>query len=571
MHYRFETTDRGYTEHTFTNNETDTVEQVNIDPVVHKLFHGDIVDVRDGDVTVLSSPTREMRDQCGILVVEKGKTYGKDKEVHLYRCIPDDRRIPCFLVPYKLKMTGFSKKCKNRYITFRYRDWDGKHPQGIITESYGEVDDIQNTFEYLIRRSNSRHSTRRFCQYVHQHLKEKTENSWLEKMGTAYELMDRTEDTVFTIDPEGCQDFDDAVGIRERGDGEGFIISVYIANVSLWMATLDAWSHLTDQVSTLYLPERICPMLPACLSNNLCSLQAGRRRVVLAMDIYMQDDSVERIEYKNALIRVGTNYIYEEEALLQSPMYASILQLVQSLNWTTPYLTDGINNSHDVVAYLMLLYNHRGGCELSKHQAGIYRVLQQSQPSSQESADSLPDDVSAFFKVWNRGRGEYTLFGDNMHHDALEVGSYCHLSSPIRRLVDLLNQIEIQNVLGLAPVSAEAQDLVDKWRARMLELNESYRSIRKLQNTYELLHKVHSNEEILQTEYDAYVFGRRRRNDTINDYSVYIPRLKLMSRISSLEVYEERQLVKVILYLFKDEHTTLKKVRIEIVLPGNTL
>ena len=152
-----------------------------------------------------------------------------------------------------------------------------------------------------------------------------------------------------------------------------------------------------------------------------------------------------------------------------------------------------------------------------------------------------------------------------MRHDALNVDSYCHLSSPIRRLVDLLNQIEIQNVLGLVPVSSEAQDLVDKWRTRMLELNESYQSIRKLQSTYELLYKVHEDATVLQREYDACVFDRVSRSDTVNDYSVYIPGLKLMSRISSSAVYDDRQLVKVKLYLFKDEHTALKKIKIEVV------
>ena len=557
MHYRFETADRNYTNFSFINIETNIPEELDVNPITHKLLHGDEVDICDGKVSLIFSPWRESGSQCGILVLEKNKSYGKVKGIHLYRCIPDDKRIPCFIVPYKLKIAGFSKLHVNRYITFEYRNWDGKHPMGMITESYGEVDNIQNTFEYLIRRSNSRYSTRRFCQYVHEHLKSRTENSWMEKMAAAYELIDRTEDTVFTIDPEGCQDFDDAVGIRDREDGEGIILSVYIANVSLWMATLDAWSYLTDQMSTLYFPERVCSMLPACLSNNLCSLQAGRRRVVLAMDVYIQDGCVERIEYKNAHIRVSANYIYEEETLIQNPMYTSILQQVQSLNWTAPYLPDGVNNSHDVVAYLMLMYNHRGGCELSKHQAGIYRVLQQSPVKG--STDFLTGDISAFFKVWNRGRGEYTLFGENMRHDALNVDSYCHLSSPIRRLVDLLNQIEIQKVLGLVSIPAEAQILVDKWRARMSELNESYRSIRKLQSTYELLYKVHEDETLLQKEYDACVFDRVSRSDTVNDYSVYIPGLKLMSRISSPVVYEERQLVKVKLYLFKDEHTALKK------------
>ena len=50
----------------------------------------------------------------GVLVLNGNKTYGKIKKRFLYKCIPDDRRIPEFLIPYTIK-SNFNKVNKNIY------------------------------------------------------------------------------------------------------------------------------------------------------------------------------------------------------------------------------------------------------------------------------------------------------------------------------------------------------------------------------------------------------------------------------------------------------------------------
>ena len=99
-------------------------------PLSHKLFNGDIF-TYDGTVfNLIHSCTKSMNYFSGVLVLEKNKSYGKYKDKHLYKCLPDDRRIPCFLIPYEIKNIGFSKIYKNKYITFGYHHWDYKHPYG---------------------------------------------------------------------------------------------------------------------------------------------------------------------------------------------------------------------------------------------------------------------------------------------------------------------------------------------------------------------------------------------------------------------------------------------------------
>ena len=61
----------------------------------------------------------------GVLLLDGNKTYGRQKNGNkikqgklLYKCIPDDMRLPAFLVPYEIKNMGFSKVFKNLYVLF---------------------------------------------------------------------------------------------------------------------------------------------------------------------------------------------------------------------------------------------------------------------------------------------------------------------------------------------------------------------------------------------------------------------------------------------------------------------
>ena len=89
-----------------------------IDPVKEKLFHNDIFEYLNDCVKLVHSPTRTAKNMSGILVIDKNKTYGKVKNKFLYKCIPDDKRLPEFLIPYLPTMNSFSKQLTNMYIIF---------------------------------------------------------------------------------------------------------------------------------------------------------------------------------------------------------------------------------------------------------------------------------------------------------------------------------------------------------------------------------------------------------------------------------------------------------------------
>ena len=101
-----------------------TERPLDIDPISCKLFSGDVFlyDEETFVVNITHSPTRNIGSIPGILVLNGGKTYGHDKKRLLYKCIPDDRRIPTFLVPYQVK-NNFTKKNNNLYVLFHYENF----------------------------------------------------------------------------------------------------------------------------------------------------------------------------------------------------------------------------------------------------------------------------------------------------------------------------------------------------------------------------------------------------------------------------------------------------------------
>lgn len=576
-----------------------TLESITIDgfnPVEHKLFTNDVFTYNKGKVEIVNSSTRINENIPGVLILADNKTYGREHKVIegksyslktsklaagrlLYKCVPDDVRIPIFLVPYEIKRIGFSKVFNNLYVTIHYKQWDDKHPHANLSQSIGPVDVLDNFYEYQLYCKSLNGSITKFNNDTNNAITTKSveQYSFITKIYNKYpQIEDRTSWKTFTIDPATSLDYDDGFSIKKLTDNQT-LLSIYIANVTILMDSLNLWSSFSQRISTIYLPDRKRPMLPTILSDCLCSLQQNLRRFAFVMDIVIDEKSnIVSINFTNAVIKVFKNYAYEESSLLKDNDYQLLLQTTKQLACKYRYINN-VRDSHEVVCYLMILMNYHCAKDLYNQHNGIFRsTIIKTQISLPEH---LPNEVTQFIKIWNSDSAKYidlsTIsfleFSEDseckslLRHDILQMDSYIHITSPIRRIVDLLNMIKFQQNHNMIHISVDASEFYDKWIGQIEYINTTMRSIRKVQSDCSLLDMFLNKHDILEKTYDGYCFDKFVRDDGLYQFVVFLPELRITSRITmrdNLENYEKRQYK---LYLFNNEEKFKRKIRLQLI------
>jgi exoribonuclease R len=556
--------------------KTDHFQPVNLDfnPIENKLFSDDVFSIDNTkNITIVHSTIRSGSPMPGVLIINNNKTYGRQQKTNkkegrlLYKCIPDDMRLPPFLIPYEIKNMGFSKVFVNLYVTFSYLNWDNKHPHGLLSQTIGPVDVLDNFYEYQLYCKSLNASIQQFQKDTTQSLKNSSSHEDFilnirEKFTT---IENRTDWHIFTIDPPKSLDFDDGFSIKEL-DNNIHQLSIYIANVTILMDVLNLWDSFSQRISTIYLPDRKRPMLPTTLSDCLCSLQSNHTRLAFVMDIFIQNNEIIQIKYSNCIIKVYKNYSYEEPALLSDKNYIKLIDVTKKLSKKYKYINN-VRNSHEVVCYLMILMNYNCATEMIKHKSGIFRstIIKKEV----DIPDNIPEEVCKFIKIWNSSCGQYIngeeIDNQNIRHELLDFDSYIHITSPIRRLVDLLNIIKFQQNTGIISLSENATQFYNKWLSNLEYINVTMRSIKKVQIDCSLLDLCFNNPDIMEKEYDGYLFDKIVRIDGLFQFMVFLPELKLSSRITIRENLNNFENRKFKLFLFNNEEKFKKKIRLHLL------
>ena len=113
---------------------------------------------------------------------------------------------------------------------------------------------------------------------------------------------------LITIDPADARDHDDAVWANpddDPGSAGGWKIIVAIADVAAYVRPGSALDQAArERGNSIYFPDRVVPMLPESLSNNLCSLKAGEDRACLTVTLWLDaDGNKRRHEFARGLMR----------------------------------------------------------------------------------------------------------------------------------------------------------------------------------------------------------------------------------------------------------------------------
>jgi len=303
-----------------------------------------------------------------------------------------------------------------------------------------------------------------------------------------------------TVDPVDARDFDDAISLER--DGDGYILQVHIADVAAYAVQGGAVDlEARTRGTSVYLPDRVIPMIPEVLSAGACSLRPGEERLARTVVMHF-DGQGERTEFTvGASVILSDARLSYEEALeyMQEggpdPELRELLLLCGELSaildtrradrgaldiggsefrvhfgeegWPSSFIRESGDISHRMIENFMVEANRAVAdhCTWSDLPV-LYRVHDDPVPESEQTLASrlaeigiqLPGgrvrDPSVLREAFDRLAGspledllrEAVLRSlskaiyspSNIGHFGLALRSYMHFTSPIRRYPDLL-------------------------------------------------------------------------------------------------------------------------------------
>ncbi len=167
-----------------------------------------------------------------------------------------------------------------------------------------------------------------------------------------------------TIDGEDARDFDDAVYCEPRRGGWRVIVA--IADVSHYVTTGGALDReALDRATSVYFPDRVLPMLPEALSNELCSLKPRVDRLAMICDMQVDSNGeVKRSHFASAVIHSAARLTYTQVA-------AMLLGQDAELRAQFSNLVAHLQNLHDVYGALRLARERRGALDFDAPEVKI--------------------------------------------------------------------------------------------------------------------------------------------------------------------------------------------------------
>jgi exoribonuclease II len=281
---------------------------------------------------------------------------------------------------------------------------------------------------------------------------------------------DYTHLSPLTIDGSTTLDFDDALTIER--EGENYLVGIHISDVAHYVRPGDPlFQEAMERGTSIYFPEGQIPMLPRHLSQGICSLIQGELRATFSFMILLSPDAeVLRVRIAPSVIRVARRLTYEEadERMGSDPELRILDMLRRKLRnkrieagaLMLPFpdvnifvdtngkvhvsLNPSDTPARTLVSEMMILANSEAARYVADRMApGLFRA--QSAPKQRLIRS---DDDSLFLNTRQRkqlARGELLTYAKD--HSGLGVSQYTTVTSPIRRLLDLVMQHQLHSLI----------------------------------------------------------------------------------------------------------------------------
>jgi len=258
--------------------------------------------------------------------------------------VADDKKIRRDIFVNKKDFNGAKDNQKVLVKIVKWPDDSRRSPEGVIIEILGAKDDIGVDILAIIKTHKLRE---KFPEKVIDEAEKIEETISKEEIGKRVDLRDKL---VITIDGVDAKDLDDAISLEKLGNGN-YLLGVHIADVSYYVKEgkpidVEAFSRGTS----VYLIDRVIPMLPEKLSNGVCSLNPNVERLTQSVD--MEIDANGKVVNHNiyeSVIKSSYRLNYTEVSdYIEKDVKTEKLDKIRDMIFDMKNLAEKLNKKRDI-------------------------------------------------------------------------------------------------------------------------------------------------------------------------------------------------------------------------------
>jgi exoribonuclease R len=303
---------------------------------------------------------------------------------------------------------------------------DSKLPTANLNHIIGPINDFESISTALLDNYN--------IGKIPKMNKRTVETSWVTILQELRDTRTTIQYPIYSIDPDGCRDIDDAFSIHEEPNLNSTVIQIHISDVYTLLMKLGFLENIQGSTS-IYLPHKQVPMLPEIISGGYGSLLEGNQRLLITLEIrYSYETGDSRFNVFPSVGTITKNYTYDNCPKRFEKFYHIIETVFQRLTQKNYSILD----SHNFIECMMLIYNYYFGNHVLEK--GLYRVQKEAAIKNDNSLMDVTIDpsLSRFLSIIRSNAATYSLTEN--YHTSLDMMQYVHVTSPLRRIADLINQ-----------------------------------------------------------------------------------------------------------------------------------
>jgi exoribonuclease R len=386
---------------------------------------------------------KSMNIIVGVLSTAQPVKFGKTNSGKpIYQIKPFKKILPPFWITYAGKLKG------RIIIAFKFRDWkdDSKLPFGEIVEIIGIQDDSILTKTLMQHYEIDRKNFKKVIQ--------------LNSNETQIIRKDLKHLDVFSIDPLGCIDIDDALSLEKNNDK--IYIGVHIAQPICWLTKEDILERSKKAFSTLYLNDSNKNLWSDELTENASLLQ-GKEKPAYSVIFEISNSKIINIEsFPSTIInKLTTDY--------DSINFKNIIEVKE----ITEKILEKEIDSHELVSFWMVKTNEYIGNNFDNIP---FRI--QSEKNTNEIIKVSDIKIKTIFDNFMLEGAKYSY--EKNYHFSLNISNYTHFTSPIRRIIDTIIHWNITYKNHQITINLDDINIIDnktKKFHRQLKLIESIKNL----------------------------------------------------------------------------------------------